>query len=108
MAPVVDGDEVEVDEPGQGVLVHGVNVGEVCRAEEEKLCAYRYWNVLTAGGSVTTRSPDACSFFPAVSSYPPKVTMPKSFLPSSKFCNWSSMFSLILYFAYLHFLCTSP
>ena len=35
MAPVVDGDEVEVDEPGQGVLVHGVNVGEVCDGEEQ-------------------------------------------------------------------------
>jgi len=35
MAPVVDGDEVEVDKPGQRVLVHGVNVGEVCDGEEQ-------------------------------------------------------------------------
>ena len=38
-----------VDEPLEGVLVHGVDVGEVCRAEEEQLCAHRHWDVLTAG-----------------------------------------------------------
>lgn len=33
--PVVNRHDVEVDEPGQGVLVHGVNVGEVSNGEEQ-------------------------------------------------------------------------
>lgn len=33
--PVIDGDDVEVDKPRQGVLVHGVNVGELCDGEEQ-------------------------------------------------------------------------
>ena len=33
--PLIDGVEEEVDEPGEGVLVHGVNVGQVCDGEEE-------------------------------------------------------------------------
>ena len=33
--PLADGVEEEVDKPGEGVLVHGVNVGEVCDGEEE-------------------------------------------------------------------------
>ena len=33
--PLVDGDEEEVDEPGQRVLVHGVDVGEVRDGEEQ-------------------------------------------------------------------------
>ena len=34
-SPLVDGDEEEVNEPGQGVLVHGVDVGEVRDGEEQ-------------------------------------------------------------------------
>lgn len=33
--PVVNRHDVEVDKPGQWVLVHGVNVGEVSDGEEE-------------------------------------------------------------------------
>ena len=33
--PVIDGDDVEVDKPRQRVLVHGVNVGELCDGEEQ-------------------------------------------------------------------------
>ena len=33
--PLTDGIEEEVDKPGEGVLVHGVNVGEVRDGEEE-------------------------------------------------------------------------
>ena len=33
--PLTDGVEEEVDEPGEGVLVHGVDVGEVSDGEEE-------------------------------------------------------------------------
>jgi len=33
--PVLDGHDEEVDKPGEGVLVHGVDVGQVCQGEEE-------------------------------------------------------------------------
>ena len=33
--PVLNWHDVEVDKPGEGVLVHGVNVGEVSDREEE-------------------------------------------------------------------------
>lgn len=33
--PVMNGADIEVDEPAEGVLVHGVDVGQVCDAEEQ-------------------------------------------------------------------------
>lgn len=33
--PVMNGADVEVDKPAEGVLVHGVNVGQVSDAEEQ-------------------------------------------------------------------------
>ena len=38
--------EEDGDEPLQGVLVHGVNVGQVSHAEEEDLSVDGYWDVL--------------------------------------------------------------
>lgn len=46
--PVVNRHDVEVDEPGQGVLVHGVNVGHVGHTEEQDLCVDGHGDVLTA------------------------------------------------------------
>lgn len=34
-SPVLYGVDVEIDEPVEGVLVHGVNVGQIRNAEEE-------------------------------------------------------------------------
>ena len=45
-----DGVEEDANEPLQGVLVHGVNVGEVCGTEEQELCTHCHWNVLATGG----------------------------------------------------------
>lgn len=33
--PVMNGADVEVDKPDEGVLVHGVDVGQICNAEEQ-------------------------------------------------------------------------
>ena len=33
--PVLDGHDEEIDEPGEGVLVHGVDVGKFSQAEKE-------------------------------------------------------------------------
>ncbi len=43
-----NGIEEDADEPLQGVLVHGVYVGEVSGAEEEELCACGHGNVFAA------------------------------------------------------------
>lgn len=40
--------EVDVDEPLEGVLVHGVHVGHVGHAEEQDLCVDSHRDVLTA------------------------------------------------------------
>ena len=47
---VVDAVEEDGDEPLEGVLVHGVNVGQVSGAEEEDLRAHSHWDVAAAGG----------------------------------------------------------
>ena len=45
---VVYATEEDGDEPLQGVLVHGVNVGQVRGAEEEDLRPDRHWDVPAA------------------------------------------------------------
>ena len=44
-----DAAQEDADEPLQGVLVHGVDVGHVCHAEEEDLGVNGHGDVLTAG-----------------------------------------------------------
>ena len=41
--PFLDGDVEEVDEPGERVLVHGVNVGQVRDGEEEDRAVGSHW-----------------------------------------------------------------
>lgn len=42
---VVNGQNKEVDEPGQGVLVHGLNVRQVCDGEEQNGGVDSNWSV---------------------------------------------------------------
>lgn len=44
----MDGHDVEVEEPGQRILVHGVYVGQICDGEEEDGRVLRYGSVALA------------------------------------------------------------
>ena len=46
--PLTDGDKEEVDEPGEGVLVHWVDVGQVSDGEEENRAMGRHWSVASS------------------------------------------------------------
>ena len=46
---VLDGEVEEVDEPGQGVLVHGLDVRQVSNGEEQNGAVGRDWCVAHSG-----------------------------------------------------------
>lgn len=46
---IVYGQNKEVDEPGQGVLVHRFNIGQVSNGEEQDRGMNSYWGVSHSG-----------------------------------------------------------
>ena len=60
---ICDTAKEDTDEPLQGVLVHGVNVGQAGHAEEEDLSVDSHWNVLAASGVNLLLSLLSCCHF---------------------------------------------